>query len=65
MRYSQEFESFLEKFNPDGKYEHVVFVDDSNKNVNACGQVGMIGVRYKDAQQMEETLKEVGISFTA
>lgn len=57
------FFRFQAKFNPDERFSHVVFVDDSVKNVNACEKVGMIGVLYKDAKQMEATLKKVGITF--
>jgi len=58
------FERFMERFNPGNKFEHVIFVDDSTKNINGCGAVGMIGIRYEDSIQLEKCLIDVGIKFT-
>jgi len=54
----------MERFNPGNKFEHVIFVDDSTKNINGCGAVGMIGIRYEDSIQLEKCLIDVGIKFT-
>jgi glucosamine 6-phosphate synthetase-like amidotransferase/phosphosugar isomerase protein len=36
-------------------------VDDSIANVNACSQLGMIGIQYTDALELELKFKEIGI----
>jgi FMN phosphatase YigB (HAD superfamily) len=40
---------------------HVIFIDDSVANVNACAPCGMQGVLYKDAEQLEGVLKQLGL----
>ena len=54
--------SFIERFNPDGKWKNIIFVDDSIKNVHACEPVGMRGILYKSAAQLEDFLRDFGIT---
>jgi len=59
------FHHFLRKFNPEGKFKHVIFIDDSVRNVNACGPCGMQGVHYKSAKQLEHVLhQQLGVQVS-
>lgn len=41
------------------KAEAAVFVDDVQANINACQQIGMKGVLFKDPQKAEDELKKL------
>ncbi len=41
------------------KAEEAVFVDDVQVNIDACQQIGMKGVLFKDPQKAEEELKKI------
>jgi putative hydrolase of the HAD superfamily len=41
------------------KAEETVFVDDVQVNIDACKQIGMKGVLFKDPQKAEDELKKL------
>lgn len=55
-------EAFLHVLNKIGaKPNECVFIDDLEKNIKTSEKIGMIGIVYKDAQQLQEQLKSIGI----
>jgi len=53
------FASYLQRFQ-DGK-EYVIFIDDKEKNVIGARQAGMIGITFKNPQQLRDVLVRMGI----
>ena len=44
---------------------HKIFIDDKLKNVEAARKAGMIGIHFKNPQQLRTELKNMGIMFSA
>jgi len=57
------FEQYLNKNNLDPKKTKIIFVDDIGKNVYMAQDVGMIGIHFKNAQQLRRDLIAQGISL--
>lgn len=53
------FEYILKELNI--KPEETIFIDDSEGNVQAAIKTGINGIVFKDAEQLEKELKEIGI----
>jgi HAD superfamily hydrolase (TIGR01509 family) len=42
---------------------HCIFIDDRSKNVEAAVEVGMVGIVFQDAKQVERELAGFGYVF--
>ena len=47
------------KLNPDKT--RIIFIDDRKANVNAARKLGLIGIHFKDANQLRKELRNLGI----
>jgi len=54
----QYFQDYLEKY---GNGKTIIFIDDKEKNVAAAKQAGMIGIVFKDPEQLRKDLVKMGI----
>jgi|GEM_PF-1181201 len=53
------FQEYIDQFNPNGK--HMIFIDNNIKNLEACSQAGLIGIRFESSNQLEKILKNLTI----
>jgi len=53
------FKHYLAKHNPENK--HVIFIDDQVQNIDAAQQLGIIGITFKNPQQLQHELKALKI----
>ena len=53
------FRDYLQKFQDDKQY--IIFIDDKEKNVIGACSAGMIGITFKNPQQLREQLVQMGI----
>ena len=41
----------------------IIFIDDNLKNVERAQECGIMAIQFESAEQLEETLKEIGLKF--
>lgn len=50
------------KINPDKT--RIIFIDDRKANINAARQLGLIGIHFKNANQLRKDLRELGVMIS-
>jgi len=57
------FKAFLRRncFNP--KKRPIIFIDDREENIRAAEEEGLIGIRFRNAQQLQKRLAQEGIEI--
>ena len=61
LEYFINLKKYIQKKYPDKRFEHIVFIDDKEKNVKVAREAGLIAIHYKNSQQLRESLVQIGI----
>lgn len=55
------FRQYLDKNRLNPQKTRIIFIDDRKQNIDAARQLGLIGIHFKDANQLRKDLRELGI----
>ncbi|MFA6066475.1 MAG: HAD-IA family hydrolase [Candidatus Babeliaceae bacterium] len=61
--YPAYFKRYQDRYNQDN-IKTLIFIDDNKLHVDAAQAAGMIGILFKNAQQLRNDLKQLGIALT-
>ena len=58
------FKEYLDKNRLNPAKTHIIFIDDQKVNVTAARQMGLIGIYFKNVNQLRQDLRELGIEVS-